>query len=331
MLVARSWWLAVSLTLGCRATAFACEGAQDCAAAGDAGVCQPDGWCSFPTDECPSGQRYGEHAGDGLAGTCVDDGGTTTSATTSDETTKTTSIDTTLTETSPTETSRGTDAETTITESSTVADTSASDSMTDATAEETATVNVCGDGIVADDEQCDLGDENGGGGPCREDCVLNVCGDGYLGEGEQCEPDLVDSCNADCSFVSCGDGEIDPGEECDPKAPMPDSCEMYGYIAGELGCTSDCTITTNMCDGCGDDGCQFPPCNDACPHAEHCVSYLDGEVCTASCNGDADCTSDLPGVFCENNECVLPCEFQDDCPFMMMACFNGQCAYAMDP
>jgi hypothetical protein len=57
----------------------ACSGARDypcdvdaqCIDAGVAGVCQSPGWCSFPDDGCPSQQRYGELAGDGLAGLCV--------------------------------------------------------------------------------------------------------------------------------------------------------------------------------------------------------------------------------------------------------------------
>jgi hypothetical protein len=37
------------------------------------GRCQRNGYCSFDDPACPSGQRYGEHAGDGLAGVCVDE------------------------------------------------------------------------------------------------------------------------------------------------------------------------------------------------------------------------------------------------------------------
>jgi hypothetical protein len=55
----------------CAAGAFACSTDTQCNRVG--GVCQPNGWCSFPDDACPSGFRYGEHAGDGLAGTCVPD------------------------------------------------------------------------------------------------------------------------------------------------------------------------------------------------------------------------------------------------------------------
>ncbi len=45
-------------------------------AAGAVGTCQPNGYCSFPDAECPSGQRYGELAGGGFAGLCVEETGT---------------------------------------------------------------------------------------------------------------------------------------------------------------------------------------------------------------------------------------------------------------
>ena len=52
---------------------FTCEQSTQCTVGG---MCQPTGYCSFPDLGCPSGQRYGDAAGDGLAGTCVGGGGT---------------------------------------------------------------------------------------------------------------------------------------------------------------------------------------------------------------------------------------------------------------
>ncbi len=51
--------------------AFACEDDVECNDGGALGMCQGNGWCSFPDGECPSGQRYGEHAEADLAGECV--------------------------------------------------------------------------------------------------------------------------------------------------------------------------------------------------------------------------------------------------------------------
>lgn len=42
-----------------------------CIAGGIVGRCQSSGFCSFPDTGCPSGQRYGEFAGAGLAYDCV--------------------------------------------------------------------------------------------------------------------------------------------------------------------------------------------------------------------------------------------------------------------
>lgn len=70
--------VAASVALACSSGAFACEDDDACAGAGDGGVCEPSGFCSLPDDACESGRRYGEYAGDGLAGQCVEPGGTST-------------------------------------------------------------------------------------------------------------------------------------------------------------------------------------------------------------------------------------------------------------
>ena len=45
-----------------------------CIVGGVAGQCEATGFCSFPDTGCPSGQRYGEFAGAGLAFDCVPPG-----------------------------------------------------------------------------------------------------------------------------------------------------------------------------------------------------------------------------------------------------------------
>ncbi len=47
--------------------AFECDNDVECSM----GLCQPNGYCSFDEPNCPSGQIYGSHAPDGLAGVCV--------------------------------------------------------------------------------------------------------------------------------------------------------------------------------------------------------------------------------------------------------------------
>jgi hypothetical protein len=56
---------------GCHRT-FTCEGDEQCSLAGVAGRCEPEGFCSFADDDCPSGRRFGEHATSSLVETCVD-------------------------------------------------------------------------------------------------------------------------------------------------------------------------------------------------------------------------------------------------------------------
>ncbi len=84
----------------CRLGAFACEDDGDCADGGAEGVCEPEGACSFPDADCPSGRRYGERSPGDLAGECVETVGTTES--TGD----------TLAETGPDPTTLSTDPET---------------------------------------------------------------------------------------------------------------------------------------------------------------------------------------------------------------------------
>lgn len=64
--------LGLLLGVGCPGGAFLCESDDACQQGSVSGLCQPSGYCSFPDDACPSGQRYGAHAGGSFAGACVD-------------------------------------------------------------------------------------------------------------------------------------------------------------------------------------------------------------------------------------------------------------------
>lgn len=121
----------------------------------------------------------------------------------------------------------------------------------------------CGDGIVAGDEVCDDGAENGAGyGFCGVDCELGPrCGDGVLDPDspEQCDNGLNldaydtgdDACAPGCVLPPrCGDGFLDTGfgEECDDG----DNTGEYG------GCNDDCTLAPRCGDGevDGDEECD---------------------------------------------------------------------------
>ncbi|MBI4510523.1 MAG: hypothetical protein HY698_12895 [Deltaproteobacteria bacterium] len=58
---------------GCKlASPFSCGADTECVSQEGNGVCQPStGFCSFADTSCPSGHRYGEHAGMGHARKCV--------------------------------------------------------------------------------------------------------------------------------------------------------------------------------------------------------------------------------------------------------------------
>lgn len=270
---------------GCGSAAFACDDAEDCVVGDRQGVCQPNGWCSFDDGRCPSGQRYGDLAGDGLAGTCVDPGAGETG-----------NGDT----TGPSGTvGDPSSAGTTSTASSTLGSDDSSDASGPTTAATTSTDSgppaSCGDGTIDGQEECDDGPANGNGGPCTNVCQLNECGDGYLGPGEDC------------------DGE-DPGAD----------CSSHGFAGGQLSCTIECAHDLSGCLGCGKDGCAYGPCvtDKSCPDNESCFNYdeMTGQgFCTAPCESDQDCSSaegspagcvDLGGGL----TCAVPCDMGDVCP-----------------
>jgi hypothetical protein len=54
----------LSLGNACRAPgAYTCESDSQCVADGVGGICAPPGFCAFPSEDCPSGHRFGAHAG----------------------------------------------------------------------------------------------------------------------------------------------------------------------------------------------------------------------------------------------------------------------------
>jgi uncharacterized repeat protein (TIGR02543 family) len=89
---------------------------------------------------------------------------------------------------------------------------------------------VCGDGVVAGDEECDDGAANSDAEPnaCRTDCRLPSCGDGVVDDGEECDSADQAACTPDCRLIPvvepvCGNGILEPGEECDDGAANSDT------------------------------------------------------------------------------------------------------------
>ncbi|MCA9711164.1 MAG: hypothetical protein KDK70_35320 [Myxococcales bacterium] len=50
---------------------YPCESAAQCVLDGQTGTCEPEGYCSLPDADCPSGRRYSEHAPAELSRACV--------------------------------------------------------------------------------------------------------------------------------------------------------------------------------------------------------------------------------------------------------------------
>ncbi|MEX1364765.1 MAG: hypothetical protein AB1Z98_16680 [Nannocystaceae bacterium] len=82
----KRWWStsfvvlwATQVNVSCLpADPFECTIDAQCGAQVEGAQCQSTGFCSFPDEACSSGQRYGELAGMGLAGQCVEqEGGST--------------------------------------------------------------------------------------------------------------------------------------------------------------------------------------------------------------------------------------------------------------
>jgi cysteine-rich repeat protein len=91
---------------------------------------------------------------------------------------------------------------------------------------------ICGDALVlAGVEECDTGVESA---ECDVDCTAPACGDGVMNAsaGETCDDGNLepnDDCTDQCLLASCGDGIVNAGEECDD-----------GNIAPDDTCTPDC-------------------------------------------------------------------------------------------
>jgi fibro-slime domain-containing protein len=143
--------------------------------------------------------------------------------------------------------------------------------------------SLCGDGVVAGDELCDDGPNNGNGhGFCSFDCRFGPrCGDGFVdAEFEQCDNgtnlDLyylsVGDCAPGCVFPGyCGDAivQTDFGERCDLGAELNDG--SYD------GCALNCDLGPRCGDGTVQDDAEPPEdCDDG--------NRDSGDGCSAVCN-----------------------------------------------
>lgn len=196
----------------------------------------------------------------------------------------------------------------------------------------------CGDGSLDPGEGCDDANNDPGDG-CGPTCEPEIgwscagspstcmpsCGDGVLDPTEGCDDaDLFsgDGCSAACTIEpgftcagqpsvcasQCGNGAVEPGEQCDTNNFGGQTCELLGFLGGDLLCAGNCTINTAGCDACGDgnadvgeecDGLDlgFSDCTD--------LGFGDGILaCAADCTYDTTaCDPCGNGIIDEKEEC----------------------------
>lgn len=175
--------------------------------------------------------------------------------------------------------------------------TTADDSSSSGVAEETTDtgVDLCGNGAIDGNEECD---DAGESAVCNADCSFSMCPDGVFNAtaGEECDAGGESlACDGDCSFPVCGDGVVNESdnEVCDASGESPtcdanctpvecgdgtqnlaalETCDDGDNDSGD-GCSSACVIE-------GDFGgvCRIVDGRQWCFDNDHC-----GEACNDVC------------------------------------------------
>jgi fibro-slime domain-containing protein len=172
----------------------------------------------------------------------------------------------------------------------------------------------CGDGVLADNEECDDGNTASGDGctaACRQEtdwkcptpgqpCISTVvCGDGRISGKEACDDRNTsdgDGCSADCMKVEpgwvckargmrcqpkCGDGVITGWEECDD-----------GNMKSGDGCTEACKLEPGMACTTPGKPCHKTVCGDKVKEgSESCDdgNTVPGDGCAPDCKSEPIC------------------------------------------
>jgi hypothetical protein len=183
---------------------------------------------------------------------------------------------------------------------------------------DTSGCDLCGDGVVQGEEECD-------GPPVDED-----------GEPLTCETtaEVPLGCTPDCTLddsgcPDCGNDVLEPGEECDGSVDGL-ACTDLGWYAGELSCTNACTLDEDECTLCGNgsiddgeacDGAAVPSCEDQ--------GYTGGATsCSASCEVDVSecgfCGDGFVNAFeeCEIGQTRGGCACTDACTIDDATCIQ---------
>ena len=167
---------------------------------------------------------------------------------------------------------------------------------------------VCGDAIIAGDEVCDDGVNDGAYGGCMPGCaeLAPFCGDGAVDlDHETCDDgDTLDgpTCSSLCERPRCGDGILQMGEDCEGGVAIEATCESLGLgLGGAPGCdSSSCSFDLSLCAGCGngviegDEVCDGAAFGDASCES---LGFVGGALaCNATCSAldSAGCVASLP-------------------------------------
>jgi len=156
-------------------------------------------------------------------------------------------------------------------------------------------VTKCGDGIVAGDEVCDDGKNDGSYGGCMPGCKARgpYCGDKVITPPEACDNGVNSAtgygnntaqCAPNCQIAPyCGDGVVSNGEQCD-------SGSQNGKT-GDYGCQIGCKLG----DHCGDGVVNAPyeSCDDGVNNG------TPGSACQIDCTPKCGNAMPDPGEACD--------------------------------
>jgi hypothetical protein len=227
----------VTATANCWDASYHCTRDDQCVLHGVAGHCEANGFCSFPSDSCPSNRVYGDHSP--VTGTCVapvvanDDGG-------------------------------GTPCGNGALDPGELCDPAIA----------APNAGACPAASDCDDHNpCTSDSVDGSAAQCSARCAhtfITACGP----VDQCCAVGCTAVSDKDCS-ATCGDGTLDPTESCDKaiasgqlgacptSCPSSTSCTTYTLIGDPSVCTARCTsVTISSCSGTlSSDGCCPPGCS----------------------------------------------------------------------
>jgi cysteine-rich repeat protein len=190
-------------------------------------------------------------------------------------------------------------------------------------------VEICGDGVVDEGEQCDDDNVLDGDG-CDSNCTYTGCGNRIVTLGEQCDDGNVidgDGCDSNCKDTGCGNGIVTLGEQCDD-----------GNVIDGDGCDSNCTETA-----CGngivtsgeecDDGNRDDSdgCTVACTICGNGIVTAPEECDDANASNDDACRNDCRFNVCGDGFRMSASEQCDDGNTEDGDCCSSTCQYETGP